>query len=271
MPHGRRLFSPRTQHPSGLKTVPASLLSSPPPPSSLDDFEAAANRTVELIATRASLLRQVARIDQLLENERDIKRRALTARYERELRALDDEADDLVPQLSPQSDADSAAPIIRRSSSGSHGNNNRLDHLYDALHVHDDHNDHSDHGEEHQHHVDVHDIDIDVVLNHIDADGNGIISRAEVQGASTGARAMQLARSPMLLGASAGILCYIICRLVACRMGWGARRSDTERPAASIMRVGKPAGGTASVAVGGEALKRRKHGGKEQCGPAIAC
>ena len=257
--HGRRLFSPAQQHPSGLKTVPKTRVASSPPAPPLDaklELEASKNRTLTLLAERTLLLQRIALIDRQLEAERNSKRRALTAQYERELRALDEEADDL---------AGPAADAIRL------GRGAGLDVRRHPVVGGADH-------------VDIDHLDIDVVLNHIDTDGDGIVTAAEVQGASTGAVVMHMGAliGPLVLGCLAGVLCYAACRGLARQMRTANKPSAGELRARQVMgaKLATPASGGGvsnggNAPLSGEARMRRKHGEqalrKQECGPAIAC
>lgn len=284
---GRRLMQKNTagipratglpKNPAVTAVTPRASTSPPTPASTLPPtaapkeedllLETSVNRTVQLLAMREQLLQQVAQIDRQLETERDSKRRALTAKYERELRALDDEAAALT-KGGGSSGGGSAAVLLRE--------------------VIDEHEPHIDlplrRGDRRPSdpHVDVHDIDIDVVLNHIDTDHDGVVTHAEVQ---KGAAVMQLgaAVGPMVLGSLAGVVCYLICRFVARKWLAGTAASAQQR---GRVKVRPPAGAKAAAMVGGggggnnsplggngEARMRRKHGehGKQECGPAIAC
>ena len=108
---GRRLFErPLTRggHASGLRTAATPIVvtekkapaTTPPGRRSARSGEQSG---LSLFCKRARIYCvQVAGIDRQLELERDSKRKALTAKYERELRELDDEADALRrPTLSP--------------------------------------------------------------------------------------------------------------------------------------------------------------------------
>ena len=58
----------------------------------------------------------------------------------------------------------------------------------------------------------------------IDTDSDGVITRAEVQGAKSGAAVMQYSAviMPAIIGCMAGVFCYFVCRLIARKLRGGA-------------------------------------------------
>jgi hypothetical protein len=126
----------------------------------------------------------------------------------------------------------------------------------------------------HRAHSDAHqdvahqDVDIDVVLTHIDADGDGVITTAEAKSASTGAVFVQLGPSAAI-GCFGGVLCYAICRL--CCMYRRGTPGGGMRPRCSktVRQVGGTAGGKGcALEVPANARMRKRN---SECGPAIAC
>jgi len=145
------------------------------------------------VKERAALLERVAQIDRALELEHDRKRKALTEQYERDLARLEEEASELKQAGDQQSLAfaglrQQLAAAIARSSH------------QDVAHQ---------------------DIDIDVALTHIDTDGDGIITRAEVKDASTGAIVLRQSALlvPAIVGCGGGVLFYLAIRWLMRRRG----------------------------------------------------
>ena len=235
-PHGRRLFSqpvPRQQQRMPITmaaaTAPKGSRWSPPPPPV--DFMMpaaaaalpAANRTAELMRTRQALLQQVASIDDMLANERNARRAELTAQYERALKELDDEV-----------------PLRSSKPAGPHDLHSQI-----APHVGEIIDDirrvpHQD--------VAHQDIDIDVVLNHIDSDGDGVVTRAEVR-AAIGAVPVTI------VGCLAGIFCYLACRwlLGRSRRDWLSGGRSPQQGA--MAKAGSP---SAAAITGESAVRNRK-------------
>ena len=191
----------------------------------------AANRTAELMRTRQALLQQVASIDDMLANERNARRAELTAQYERALKELDDEV-----------------PLRSSMPAGPHDLHSQI-----APHVGEIIDDirrvpHQD--------VAHQDIDIDVVLNHIDSDGDGVLTRAEVRAATAGAAVgAAIGAVPVtIVGCLAGILCYLACRWMVGR----SRRdwlSGGRSPQQGAMAM---AGSPSAVAITGESAVRNR-------------
>ena len=257
---GRRLLEKRSitraaSHKRAMKAMRESQEGPQPvqvlPP---ETYAAASNRTAELLATRRLLLQRVAEIDARLEEERNQRRKALMAKYEKELQELDDEAAALSQNTPGHGDSIGAiAAAIRRSGA----------------------------------HQDVAHQDIDVVLTHIDIDGDGIVSTAEMRGASGGAafyRAATAMSGPMI-GFIGGVFCYLLCRAAYQRT---YRRTGTPSgggQAGGVMRASALGGGCAGVGkpgtvnVGGDAggaARQRKRQGPHPTpagapGPAIQC
>ena len=235
-PHGRRLFSqpvPRQQQRMPITvaaaTTPTGSRWSPPPPPV--DFMItaaaaalpAANRTAELMRTRQALLQQVASIDVMLANERNARRAELTAQYERALKELDDEV-----------------PLRSSMPAGPHDLHSQI-----APHVGEIIDDirrvpHQD--------VAHQDIDIDVVLNHIDSDGDGVVTRAEVR-AAIGAVPVTI------VGCLAGIFCYLACRWLVgrSRRDWLSGGRSPQQGA--MAKAGSP---SAAAITGESAVRNRK-------------
>lgn len=235
-PHGRRLFSqpvPRQQQRMPITmaaaTAPKGSRWSPPPPPV--DFMMpaaaaalpAANRTAELMRTRQALLQQVASIDVMLANERNARRAELTAQYERALKELDDE----VPLRSSMP----AGPHDLHSQIAPHVGE-IIDEIRRAPHQDVAHQD----------------IDIDVVLNHIDSDGDGVVTRAEVR-AAIGAVPVTI------VGCLAGIFCYLACRwlLGRSRRDWLSGGRSPQQGA--MAKAGSP---SAAAITGESAVRNRK-------------
>ena len=235
-PHGRRLFSqpvPRQQQRMPITmaaaTAPKGSRWSPPPPPV--DFMMpaaaaalpAANRTAELMRTRQALLQQVASIDVMLANERNARRAELTAQYERALKELDDE----VPLRSSMP----AGPHDLHSQIAPHFGE-IIDEIRRAPHQDVAHQD----------------IDIDVVLNHIDSDGDGVVTRAEVR-AAIGAVPVTI------VGCLAGIFCYLACRWLVgrSRRDWLSGGRSPQQGA--MAKAGSP---SAAAITGESAVRNRK-------------
>jgi hypothetical protein len=210
-------------------------------------LESAGNRTALLLRERAALLRRVAEIDAEIDRERDSRRAALTAKYEAELAALDAEAERLrgaSDGVRGLGDQIAAALVAHRRAP-------------DGTVAHQD--------------VAHQDVDIDVVLTHIDADGDGVITKAEAKSASAGALFVQLGPSAAM-GCLAGALCYIACR-ICFRYRRGAPVAVLQpRGGAKVLRpgaVGGSSGKSGSAAeVPPNARMRKRHA---ECGPAVAC
>uniref|UniRef100_A0A7S0NV91 EF-hand domain-containing protein n=1 Tax=Calcidiscus leptoporus TaxID=127549 RepID=A0A7S0NV91_9EUKA len=202
-----------------------------------------ANRTV-LLLRRAQLLREIAEIDARLAHERDARRAALTAEYEKRLAALDNEED---------------APALDGVEAGGDGKgvlHGKLAAAILAAHSRDALGSHQ--------HVAHQDVDIDVVLTHIDADGDGIISKTEANSASAGA-AFGRFWPNVTVGCLAGVLCYLACRFAACSRGLRA-----QQPAAVVLSGGRCKGSEAVVPPAQQARMRRSS--KKGCaGEAVAC
>ena len=216
-----------------------------------EQFNAATNRTVALLRKRALLMDQVAQVDRQLAMERDSKRAALTAKYERELQALDEEAAALRSTSpsggsAPHSLRDQIAAAVQqqRTTTASSSSSGGVAHQ-DVAHQ---------------------DVDIDVALTLIDADGDGVISSAEAKSASAGAAFVQIGPSAAI-GCIAGIMCYLGCRLVAKHL---MLRKAPGRPGLQARaKSASPLGGKPPLADAAPRPPRKKvHG---ECGPAIAC
>ena len=261
-PVGRRLMEVPRRHPGPSRTISnARPVSSVPPrvvPVPKDHPEeqlnAATNRTVALLRKRAMLMDQVAQVDRQLATERDSKRAALTAKYERELQALDEEA----------------AVLRSASPTGGGGAPHSLrDQIAAAVHHQQQRTSSSSGGGQDVHQDVAHqDVDIDVALTLIDADGDGVISTAEAKSASAGAAVLQIGPSATI-GCIAGVVCYLVCRLVAKHLM--LRKTSPGRPL--VQSRGKsPLGGKPLAIIREEAPPRpprkKVHG---ECGPAIAC
>ena len=235
-------------------------------------LQAGANRTTHLLRKRTALLSEVARIDAELARERDSRRAALMRKYEQDLQALDEEEGRFARPPAVTSgmgggdslrDQIAAAVVAQRS--GRSGANGGVAHQ-DVAHQ---------------------DVDIDVVLTHIDADGDGVITKAEAKSASAGAAMVQLGPSA-LVGCLAGILCYVLCRVVVarCLPRRCPRTAPIQHRVSGLLqpRAGKPSSVAHSPpppplglgVKGGEAVSsqdkatrmRKRHG---ECGPATAC
>ena len=218
------------------------------------DLQRATNRTATLLRRRSNLLQQVAEIDHHLAQERDTRRAALTAKYEQELRMLDEEATRLGTDkgdgVSRGTLRDEIAAAVAQQRVGGAGSSSSMGYHQDIGHQ---------------------DVDIDVVLQHIDTDGDGHITTAEVRSASAGAAVMSWGTSA-LVGGFGGILCYLFCRFVLPRL---VKQRSTIRvlhprrpgpPPASPGAMALKPGGTA-----GEARMRKATKKENTCGPAIAC
>ena len=147
------------------------------------------------------LLQRVSAIDSELADERDSRRAELTARYERDIQALDEEAVTL----------SASTPLVHTQIAQAQ--------LSEAVRHHSPH--------VHGSHQDI-DIDVVTVLNHIDTNGDGVLTTAEVRGASVGAAIWQAmgAVPTTLLGCTAGVVCYLLCR---CLSRWGRHRPQEPR------------------------------------------
>jgi hypothetical protein len=236
-------------------------------------FQTAANRTTALLRKRAALLAEVQRIDSELAKERDSRRAAITRKYEEELKALDEEESRYVRPPMPAGgeslrDQIAAAVVAHQTSGrnrGSTGGGSGMAHQ----------------DIEHQ------DVDIDVILTHIDADGDGVITKAEAKSASTGAAVVQFGPSA-LVGCLAGVVCYVLCRFAAARYlrhappssraqggmaAWLHPRGAGKTPLAVVGTASKLKGSASSEVVGShdKAARIRKRHAESQCDPAIAC
>jgi hypothetical protein len=251
---GRRLMEQRPAPRSSLAHAakPLRPVSSPPPAESSASI-ASTNRSA-LLLRRSYLLQQVAEIDAKLREERDTRRAALTAEFEQKLAALDDEQSQIAPLPAGAGDSlreQIAAAIVTHRERGG---------------MEDGHAPHQD--------VAHQDVDIDVVLTHIDADGDGVITKAEAKSASAGATVVQFGPSAAV-GCLAGVLCYLACRLYA------ASHYREKRNAARMQHSCRCAAAVAAAAgsgtkTGGEAVvpppqhaRMRKHKGSD--GPAVVC
>jgi hypothetical protein len=205
-------------------------------------LQTAANRTTQLLRRRAALLAQVARIDAEIAKERDSRRAAITRKYEEELKALDEEESHYARAPAPAGGESLreqiAAAVVAhqtsgRSRGGASGGSNGMAHQ----------------DIEHQ------DVDIDVILTHIDADGDGVITKAEAKSASTGAAVVQFGPSA-LVGCLAGVVCYVLCRFVAARYVRSAAASS--RAQGGVAAWLQPRGaGKSPLAVAGAASKSK--------------
>lgn len=111
---------------------------------------------------------------------------------------------------------------------------------------------------------------------HIDADGDGVITKAEAKSASAGATVVQWGPSAAV-GCLAGVLCYIACRVFT------SRHMRTKQTAAQLQQhrcrcaaavAAAAASGTKgsgeAIAPLGQQARMRKH--KQSCdGAAVAC
>lgn len=254
-PIGRRV--PVSAAAAGYRISSAKQQQRPPPPSPPAALESASavatwsNRTAELLATRRLLLQRVAEIDAQLAKERDSRRAELTARYELALQALDNEE-----RASTLTGGAPMAHDVRATIA---------DAIYRAPHQDVAHQD----------------IDIDVVLNHIDTDGDGVLTRAEVRGASVGAAIWQAIGvvPTYIVGCFAGVACYLVCRWLSARWQRAAKPAGYDQ-SAHALRHGLRTSPAASAAAGepGAAVRnRKKQGGQPPppvpttCVPSIAC
>ncbi|KAL3916213.1 MAG: hypothetical protein SGPRY_006920 [Prymnesium sp.] len=161
---------------------PTSNPSSMPSPSSFipsSTIASASERTAQLLRERGFLLDRLRQIDKAIDEERDRKRRALTEQYERDLAMLEEEAAAMgqLPAKPAPTLSNLREQLASAIASGPH---------QDVAHQ---------------------DIDIDVALTHIDTNGDGIITRAEVKDASTGAIALRHSFGIFfaIIGCAAGI------------------------------------------------------------------
>mmetsp|Transcript_7159 Transcript_7159/g.16793 ORF Transcript_7159/g.16793 Transcript_7159/m.16793 type:complete len:281 (-) Transcript_7159:14-856(-) len=204
--HGRRLFQNIERKPR-----PAAAVASPrkEPAPEAEPAPLTANRTIGLLRERELLQDRVAAIDRALAADRDQKRRDLTAQYEREMRELEDDwgAGAAPARASPSPELNGALRQQVSAALASYRQPPRGSEL-----PHQD--------VEHQ------DIDIDVMMMHIDKDGDGVITPAEAYGRQAGAQGLQglqgLQAGPQLVGGNAwkllapaiiGCACAIACYL----------------------------------------------------------
>lgn len=161
-----------------------------------------ANRTAALLQERQLLVQRLSLVDSQIESEMSRRRRELTERYERELRQLEEEAAAL---------------------GGARGTEPGLDGLKRQI---------ATAARMGAHHQDVahQDIDIDVALTHIDSNGDGIITTAEVKDASAGALVWHTgtAVAPAVIGCLGGVLFYLALRSLRARALAPRRASDKQ-------------------------------------------
>ena len=200
--HGRRLFQKLAPRPTAQKPK-----EQPPAPDAGPEA-LTANQTISLLREREVLQARLSTIDRALAADRDQKRRALTEQYEREMQRLEEEDLQLGARASP-------SPDIKQQVSA-------------ALSSY-----HPRNGLPHQD-VEHQDIDIDVMMMHIDKDGDGVITPTEAYGLQhSGLQAgTQLLGSggwkllaPALIGCTCALACYLSLRhLLMLRMRSAAHR-----------------------------------------------
>lgn len=208
--HGRRLFQNIERKPR-----PAAAVAAPrkEPAPEAEPARLTANQTIGLLRERELLQDRVAAIDRKLAADRDQKRRDLTAQYEREMRELEEDwgAGAAPARASPSPELNGALRQQVSAALASYRQPPRGSEL-----PHQD--------VEHQ------DIDIDVMMMHIDQDGDGVITPAEAYGREAGAQGLQAGTqlvggnawkivAPAIIGCACAIACYLSMRqLVALRM-----------------------------------------------------
>jgi len=141
------------------------------------------NGTAGLLQEREILRERLAHIDALLNQEHDRKRRELTENYEREMAKLEQEA------------------ALLKEDAALHGKTwERYDATLRSIWLSKSQGD----GRPHQD-IAHQDIDIDVVMTHIDQDGDGVLSRGEVASATS-------SFSLGLMGCTLGVSVYLMLR-----------------------------------------------------------
>lgn len=206
--HGRRLFQniERKPRPTAAFAAPRKQPAPEPEPVRLT-----ANETIGLLRERELLQGRIAAIDRAIAADRDQKRRDLTAQYEREMRELEEDwgAGAAPERASPSPELNGALrqQVAAALASYRQPRGSELPHQ----------------DVEHQ------DIDIDVMMMHIDKDGDGVITPAEAYGRQaaqglqagtqlSGGNAWKLL-APALLGCACAMTCYLSMRqLVALRI-----------------------------------------------------
>ena len=155
--HGRRLFEAKKPT---TRSLSRPIAQQPPKAGKGADAALTANETVALIRERELLQGRLKEIDAVLAADRDAKRRALTAEYEREMQKLDED----------EFAAGETLPAKGGGLGGGEGVNGLREQVAAAVaaQTHQD--------VEHQ------DIDIDVMMMHIDKDGDGVITPSEAYG-----------------------------------------------------------------------------------------
>ena len=175
-----------------------------------------ANETIGLLRERELLQGRIAAIDRAIAADRDQKRRDLTAQYEREMRELEEDwgAGAAPERASPSPELNGALrqQVAAALASYRQPRGSELPHQ----------------DVEHQ------DIDIDVMMMHIDKDGDGVITPTEAYGLQhSGLQAgTQLLGSggwkllaPALIGCTCALACYLSLRhLLMLRMRSAAHR-----------------------------------------------
>ena len=240
-PPGRRLLQRRLASQAPFNT--AQRLGSAASPTTAEQrrrreaSERVAQELAEQQSLDAALQTAANRTTQLLR-----RRAAITRKYEEELKALDEEESHYARAPAPAGGESLreqiAAAVVAhqtsgRSRGGASGGSNGMAHQ----------------DIEHQ------DVDIDVILTHIDADGDGVITKAEAKSASTGAAVVQFGPSA-LVGCLAGVVCYVLCRFVAARYVRSAAASS--RAQGGVAAWLQPRGaGKSPLAVAGAASKSK--------------
>jgi len=216
--HGRRLFQNIERRPRSVRNNTTAVTAPSKEPAPDAELPLTANRTIGLLRERELLQDRVAAIDRALAADRDQKRRDLTAQYEREMRELE-EGDwglDAPARASPSPELNAGA--LRQQVSAALASYRQQPQGSELPHQ----------DVEHQ------DIDIDMMIMHIDKDQDGVITPAEAYGRQqAGAQGMQGMQThtqlvggnawkligPAIIGCACAIACYLSLRqLIALRM-----------------------------------------------------
>lgn len=257
--HGRRLFQ-SLKEPSATKKPPPRTAPASPKAvvGAATEYAGEApafssNETISLMRERGLLQVRLVQIDALLAAQRDARKRMLTAEYEREMAELDDEA--LV-----------GTEVPRRMAAGmGQGGGGLRDNVAAAVAQYRQTAPSAGTGGMPHQDIEHQNIDIDVVMMHMDEDGDGVITQSEAYGnhgnhGSHGKRGTTAAGpggvqwhllGPALLGCACSVACYLSLRSIC---GGRLRRGAAGTHADSALHISGGRGPSS-----GPSNKRRKH------------
>lgn len=262
--HGRRLFQSLKEPPATKKPPPRTFPASPKAVVAVATEYAgevpafSSNETISLMRERERLQVRLVQIDALLAAQRDAKRRALTAEYEREMAKLDDEAP-----------AGAEVPRLKGAGMGQGGGLRENLAAAVAQYRQTAPRDGGSAGGMPHQDIEHQDIDIDVVMMHMDENGDGVITPSEAYGVrSNGGRAGKRVGGaaaagpgglpwnllgPALLGCACSVACYMSLRsLFGARLRGGGAASHGDAALHGVGGRGTPSGPASSK-------QRRKH------------